>query len=254
MKMKNLIISTVLVLSFATATAQQQFIGKAMIEFEVKTNFKKAVGTSMGAMFTDAMPDFKTGYYQFTFSGDKSIYKFDRWADGPKPLEFLRKDEEESTYYLDHSTGKIIQKRTILGAEFPIEDSIPKISWRITNENREIAGFNCRKAVGLIMDSVYVFAFYTDEILIPGGPCTINGLPGMILGLTIPRLYTSYIATKVKLNGVNEAEIKPITAKKFSNRTELRTLILDRTKDWGNGEDNEDSKSLIKHIIWNTLL
>jgi GLPGLI family protein len=36
------------------------------------------------------------------------------------------------------------------------------------------------------MEDVYVFAFYTDDITtISGGPCSINGLPGMILGLTI---------------------------------------------------------------------
>ena len=251
--MKKIIISIVLIIGVAAAKAQQQFIDKATIEFEVKTNFKKAMGSTMNEMFTEAMPEFKIGYYHFTFSGDKSIYKFDRWAEGPKIAEFLRKDDEESTFYLDHTTGKINQKKTIFGAEFPVEDSIPKISWRLTNENREIAGFNCRKAIGVIMDSVYVFAFYTDEILIPGGPCTINGLPGMILGLTIPRLYTSYIATKVILNRVNESEIKPATAKKFNNRADLRKLIIERSKEWGNGDD-EDSKGLIRNFVWNTLL
>ena len=87
------------------------------------------------------------------------------------------------------------------------------MEWRLTNENRVIAGFNCRKAVAKIFDSVYVFAFYTDEILIPGGPCSINGLPGMILGVTIPRLFTSWIATKVTLTGVDENIITPFLLK-----------------------------------------
>jgi GLPGLI family protein len=88
-------------------------------------------------------------------------------------------------------------QKQIAGTNFVIADSIPKIEWKITNENREIVGYNCRKAVGKIMEDVYVFAFYTDDITISGGPCSINGLPGMIFRLTIPRLYTSYVATKV---------------------------------------------------------
>jgi GLPGLI family protein len=47
---------------------------------------------------------------------------------------------------------------------------------------------------------MFMYCFFTDDITISGGPCSINGLPGMILGLTIPRLYTSYVATKVDVS------------------------------------------------------
>jgi GLPGLI family protein len=36
-------------------------------------------------------------------------------------------------------------QKQIAGTNFVIADSIPKIEWKITNENREIAGYNCRK-------------------------------------------------------------------------------------------------------------
>ena len=93
-----------------------------------------------------------------------------------------------------------------------------------------IAGFNCRKAVTKIFDSVYVFAFYTDEIIISGGPCSINGLPGMILGVTIPRLYTSWIATKVMLNGVDENTIKPVTVRRIIDLKTLETTLMNEPK------------------------
>ena len=134
-----------------------------------------------------------------------------------------------------------------------LEDSIAKIDWRLTNESRVIAGFNCRKAIGKIMDSVYVFAFYTDEILIPGGPCTINGLPGMILGVTIPRMYISFIATKLTISNVIEDEIKPVTAKKFSSKAALKTLITERSKEWSS-DDDEDSKAWRNQFVWKALL
>jgi GLPGLI family protein len=87
-----------------------------------------------------------------------------------------------------------------------------KLDWKLVpNETREIAGFNCRKAQAVIFDSVYVFAFYTDEITVSGGPMGIHGLPGMILGITIPRMFTSWIATKLQVNGVKTNIIVPPT-------------------------------------------
>ncbi len=253
--MKNIIIVFFATVFFAAGSkAQTQFLTKADIEFEVKTNIKKTIGNSGWAeQFKDILPQFKTAYWKFSFANNKSIYRFDRWSDGPKVPEWMRRDDEQNIYYFDYALGKLTQQKMIIGSNFMVEDSIPKISWRITNESREIAGFNCRKAVGVIMDSVYVFAFYTDEIVIPGGPCTISGLPGMILGLTIPRLYTSFIATKVTVNGIKEEEIKPVASKKYSSRKELRTLITDRAKEWSNSDD-EDSKNWMNQFIWGALL
>ena len=253
--MKRLIIILIACGFIGNTTAQQVFIEKATIEFEVKTNVKKTLGEAPWMeMLKENMPQFKTGYYHFIFSNNKSIYKFDHWTDGPKVPEFLRKDDETSTWYFDYGAEKFYQQKGIMGASFMVEDSVPKINWRITNESREIAGFNCRKAVGVIMDSVYVFAFYTDELMIPGGPCSINGLPGMILGVTIPRLYTSYMATKILVNDVNEAEIKPAASKKYSTRSEMKKLITDRMSEWGGGDDDENSKHWRNQFMWSILL
>jgi len=232
----------------------QQFIDKAVIEFEVKTNVKKTIGNGRWAeMLKENMPQFKTGYYQFSFNNNKSIYKFNRWAEGPKVPEFMRRDDEQNIYFLDHTANKMYQQKPIVGSNFMVEDSIPQINWRLTNESRMIAGFNCRKAVGKILDSVYVFVFYTEEIMIPGGPCSISGLPGMILGMTIPRMYTSFIATKVMLSGVNNDELKPIPSKKYSTRASLRTLITERSKEWSS-DDDEDSKAWRNQFVWGALL
>lgn len=233
--------------------AQQLFISKASVEYEVKVNIKKTMGNNSWAeMMKENMPPFKTGYYRFTFSDNKSIYKFDHW-DEVKVPEWMRKSDEENVWYVDHNSRKVNMQKNIYGSNFNVEDSIPAIEWRLTNENRVIAGFNCRKAVGKIMDSVYVFAFYTDEIMISGGPCSINGLPGLVLGLTIPRMYASWIATKVMVNDVNVSLIKPVTAKKYYSHATLKSTLKERTKEWVN-EDDPDSKQWIDQLYWNTLL
>jgi GLPGLI family protein len=199
------------------------------------------------------MPQFKTGYYLFTFAGNKSIFKFDHWEPNLKIPEYLRRNDEENSWYMDHTNNKFSMQKTIFGSVFITEDTIPLINWKVTNESRIIAGFNCRKAEGKISDSVYVFAFYTDEILISGGPCSINGLPGMILGVTIPRMYTSWIATKVMLNDIAISSIKPVTAKKPFNMAGMKKIINERTKDWVD-DDDPDSKKWREQLLWNIIL
>ena len=62
----------------------------------------------------------------------------------------------------------------------------------------------------------------------------VNGLPGMILGLTIPRMFTSYIATKLQVAGV---DVRKITAPQKGKKKEYAAIRKDvekATKDWGN--------------------
>ena len=233
----------------------QQFISKGAIEFEVITNVKKTMGTSFWAeQLKDQMPTFKTSYFNYTFADNKSIYKFDHYDEKKaKVPDFLRRGEEDNEWYYDFNTGFTNIQKNLWGTVLNLKDSVNQIQWKLTNESRLIAGFNCRKAVGKILDSVYVFAFYTDEITISGGPCTINGLPGMILGVTIPRLYTSMIATKLMVNDIKISSIKPTTAKKYYSAKELKAILDEKVKDFGSDQD-EDSKSWINQMYWNTLL
>lgn len=243
-------------LFFTITSNAQQFIDKAVIEFEVNTNLKKTMGdNSWTEMMKENISDLKTSYFTYSFEDNKSIYKFDRWSPKTRVPSYFKESDEENSWYFDFATNKMNMQKQIVGTNFVIVDSIPNIQWKITNENREIAGFNCRKAVGKIMDDVYIFAFYTDEITISGGPCSINGLPGMILGLTIPRLYTSFVATKVNLDSSKPSDIKPITSKKTYNLIEIKSLIEEKTKEWFSyGEDKEENKRQKQMFLINAFL
>jgi GLPGLI family protein len=250
----KILIPMLILLSVTIKLSAQQFLEKAVIEYEVKTNIKKTMSNnSWDEKLKELMPQFKTGYYHFTFADNKSIYKFDHWEPNLKIPEFLRRNDEENIWYMDHTNNKFGMQKTVFGSVFITEDTIPVIKWKVTHESRMIAGFNCRKAEGKISDSVYVFAFYTEEILIPGGPCSINGLPGMILGVTIPRMYTSLIATKVIVNNVPVNAIKPVVSKKSFNMLSMKSTIQERTKDWIRSDD-PDSKKWMEQLLWNIIL
>lgn len=221
---------------FYSANAQQ-FISTGAIEFEVRTNNHRALGDEgmWAQMFKDKIPQFSTTYYQYTFNDNKSVYKFDRFDEKSKlPRGFGMNNPEDEVWYNDYTTGNFSNYRYILGDNYLLSGALLNIEWKLTpTETREIAGFNCRKATGIIFDSVYVFAFYTDEITISGGPMGISGLPGMILGITIPRMFTSYIATRLQVAGVDVRKITPPTKGKKKEFDAIRKDVEKATKDWG---------------------
>jgi GLPGLI family protein len=70
---------------------------------------------------------------------------------------------------------------------------------------------------------------------VQGGPESVHGLPGMILGMGVPRLHATWFATKVEVNGVNTASVKPPAVKKAKQVTRLQMMTqLDAVlKNWG---------------------
>jgi GLPGLI family protein len=83
------------------------------------------------------------------------------------------------------------------------------------------------------MDSIYVVAFYTDEILTTGGPESFSGLPGMILGVSLPHQHISWFATKVEAIPIAETQVAaPVKGKKVDNAT-LKSTIRSSLKNWG---------------------
>lgn len=213
----------------------QQFVSAGSIEFEVRTNNHKVFGDGIWAdMAKDRFPQFSTTYYQYIFDGDKSLYKFDRYDEKSKVPMFLNNNIEDNTWYSDYTANTFTDQKWVFDNTYLLSGSLMNINWKLSpNETRVIAGFNCRKATGIIFDSVYVFAFYTDEITSTGGPMGIHGLPGMIMGITIPRMFTSWIATKLQVNGVDTKKIIPPTKGKKKDALELKETVQKATKDWG---------------------
>ena len=83
------------------------------------------------------------------------------------------------------------------------------------------------------MDSIYVVAFYTDEILTTGGPESFSGLPGMILGVALPHQHVSWFATKVESVPVTDNQLAPPQKGKKVNNAGLKETVGAALKDWG---------------------
>lgn len=230
--MKKIVTSLLMLVSFSSDA--QQFINTGMIEYEVRVNNHRMFGDGFwGEMFKDKMPNFSTTYYKLTFDDNRTIYKYDRQNEKDK-LPWGNNNAEDNIWYSDLNNSKRVNQKFVFDQTYILEDSLMKMDWKLVpNETREIAGFVCRKAQAIIFDSVYVFAFYTDEITVSGGPMGIHGLPGMVMGITIPRMFSSWIATKLEINGVKTSLITPPSKGKKKQAIELKQNVEKVSKDWG---------------------
>lgn len=225
------------------ATAQTRFVSAGKIEFEKKVNMHKMMDdNSWTRELKERMPVYRVSYFDLIFDSTQSMYKIgrepaeDKW----KNMWMSMSEEENLTYHnFDKQQSTLLKQ--VFEKKFLIEDSALAIEWRITDETRTIAGFDCKKAVGKFFDSLYVVAFYTDQITVPAGPSIYTGLPGTILGLAFPRFYTTWFATKVT---ITEPTVNAFTFPntKFAKikRAEMMAQVR-KTMDWGTEEERQKS-------------
>lgn len=231
------ILSALLILSVtlhSQASAQNTiFLSEGKIEFEKKINLYARMDedNSWSELEKKSMPQFKTTYFDLLFTRNKSIYRPGR--ENTDNNKLWEQPAEENVVYSDLDNSKSISQKKVFEQLFLVQDSLRRIKWKITDESRVIAGFNCRRANAIIMDSIYVVAFYTDEILTPGGPESFTGLPGMILGVSLPHQHLTWFATKVQAVKVADTEISiPQKGKKITN-TALKQTLQENLKQWG---------------------
>nr|WP_294988899.1 GLPGLI family protein [uncultured Sediminibacterium sp.] len=217
MKLKYRLLTFVILLLAGDTIRAQDFVTKGKIYYEKKDNMRKQFARS-NAQLPNGMvfPESVTSFFELTFSGERALYKAGK--------EETRLSEEmdgqdvsfgktPNIMYSHYGKGQRVVKKQIIQETLILEDSISPVQWKIEQETRSIAGYNCRKAIGRIFDTLYVVAFYAEELVIKGGPEGFSGLPGMILQLAIPRLSSVWTATKIELAEVDESEVAPPTTK-----------------------------------------
>lgn len=223
----------IIVFTFVTVAGfgQSKFISKGKIEFERKVNMHADLEGDFAEQFKKQIPQFYTTYFDLIFSDSRSVYKPGR--EGDKKNNMWGSPATENVVYSDFVNKKYLARKQVYEQAYLIEDSLRHAVWKITNDKRDIAGYECRRATTVIMDSVFVVAFYTDEIMCSGGPESFTGLPGTILGLVIPRMHTTWYATKVENYSPKPEDLLPPTKGKKTNNLQLKTTLTNSLKDWG---------------------
>ncbi|MEH6308065.1 GLPGLI family protein [Olivibacter sp. CPCC 100613] len=223
-----------------------RFISSGTIEYEKKVNMyaklaKRITKENSSWMqqiydqYKKTQPQFKSVQATLSFSKDASLYKPIE-TNAPSTNSFFSNDptiDLKKTIYTDFKTDISVSEKKLFEEIFLVEDSVRKIKWKITSETREIAGYDCRRANALVMDSIYVVAFYTDQIPVSGGPESFTGLPGMILGLALPHDNTTWFATKVSDVPIQPSPIIPAKKAKKVNNASLLSTLKESMENWG---------------------
>ncbi|MEP6466123.1 MAG: GLPGLI family protein [Parafilimonas sp.] len=220
-----------------TVAAQNTiFVNEGRIEYEKKIDLWAQIDESpedesWKELDKKQVPQFKLSYSNLFFNNNKTLFEPGR--ENTDNNRLWQEPAEDNTVFINLTDSLSIAQKNVYEQTFLLRDSTRKIKWKITDETRNIAGFDCRRANAIIMDSIYVVAFYTDEITTTGGPESFNGLPGMILGLALPHEHITWFATKVYSDDVTDAQLSPPTKGKKTNSKALLITLQDLMKDWG---------------------
>lgn len=215
--MKRLAVIILMICCGAALRAQSvQFVSSGQITFERKVNTYAAM--SIFLKETERMSDNDVAIYMqqqyrsnnLQFWTDSFYLYFDSTRTLYKPandeMGFSKSFQIPVAYknrvYSDLRAGIADTEKQAFEKSSFIRDSLKSVRWKLTDETREIAGYQCYRANALLFDSIYIVAFYTDQILCKGGPESFNGLPGMILGIAIPHKHITLFATSVNTDAV----------------------------------------------------
>ena len=237
--MSRLLFLLTFLIAAGSAGAQNNtvFISQGKIEYQRSINIHAQLSKDDEGEWSElqkkSSSHFKTAYFDLLFNRNKSLYRPGRESNDKDNSMWIQAPAQNNIIYSDLDNAKGISQKNIFEELFLVQDSLRKIKWKITAETRNIAGFSCRRANAIIMDSIYVVAFYTDEILTSGGPESFTGLPGMILGVSLPHEHVSWFATKVEAISVPDNQLAPPVKGKKTDNNNLTETVRRGMKDWG---------------------
>ena len=184
--------------------------------------------------YIKANPQFKVLKSTLSFSDNKTLFvpiepeTTSNNFFGDEPMT-----TQNNVVYTDLATNGQISQKKVFEETFLVKDTARQIRWKITDETRVICGYTCRRANAVILDSIYVVAFYTTEIPISGGPENFSGLPGMILGVALPHENITWFATKVTDASLPPNTVVPPKKGKPADNASYHATLHKATKDWG---------------------
>ncbi|MDH7446094.1 GLPGLI family protein [Aquimarina sp. 2201CG14-23] len=84
-----------------------------------------------------------------------------------------------ASYTFKDSKKELFGKENFMGKEFRFKGESENLKWKISNETKEINGYNSRKAILESNPDIYVW--FTTDIPVNAGPYIYYGLPGLVL-------------------------------------------------------------------------
>jgi len=186
------------------------------IEEKLKTKKKYAI-EAVKKMFKNAHP--VTGFLVFDKNDSEYFLEKQLPNEADNNFNLIESMAGGSRIYFTNSFSKknLELECEVLGKCFFINNRL--IAWKVTQDEKEIAGFRCFKAIGK-ENNKEIIAWFSPDIPYNFGPLSYRGLPGVILELKKNR--TIFKAVKIELNSIGikkpkkPKKVKEITRKQYN--------------------------------------
>jgi len=231
------------------------------IIYNEKTNFKIELPDGM-KQFANSIPTGSNSKMQLTFNANESLYKeIPKQEEAPEANEMQSGSlvkitglNENSLIYHNRAEGIKIESKDFFGKQFLITSTPEKGKWKVTGEQKTVAGYNCFSAE-MIEESpkkegemITTKAWFAPEISQSIGPGVFQGLPGAFLEVTVEQknLEITIKAEKITFEKLEKAIEKPsdgkkVTQQEFEEITEKK--MKEMTKLYG-GKGDRDGKRI----------
>jgi GLPGLI family protein len=152
---------------------------------------------------------------------------------------------QDDIVFHDFTRAEIVEQRGMFDKKFIVEDSIHKLSWKLSEETQTILGHVCRKATAQRMgksyrmtmdngkmerkefdDTTNIVAWFTTDIPVSAGPEVQGQLPGLILALDMNNGRIVYKAIELS----PKVEIASIKAPTKGKKLAPQEFIKERDK------------------------
>jgi GLPGLI family protein len=264
----KLIVSTFLVL-FATFTFAQDFQGQATYQSKTAVDMDKWGGNKMSPeqkkMIAERMKGMFEKTYELSFNKTASVYKEEEKLSAPGQgggrWGGMMSSFSPGKQYKNIKDQLILQDQEFFGKQFLIKDSLPKYTWKMESETKQIGQYTCFKATAMkkvddldfrsmrrkkpnaaaeksndssavnkdamnnieVPKETLVTAWYTMQIPVSQGPGEYYGLPGLILEVNADK--TTILCTKIVLNPSEKKEIKAPSKGKEVSKKEYNDIV-----------------------------
>lgn len=213
---------------FFTLNTIQSQIKSGKITYERKTNlYKKFKNNGDVKEWLKEDDKNKLDVFELYFNDSLSVFK-------PQESDLVERmswSTNKNSVYQNRKTNKRLTIKTIWGERFLLDDSIRLSKWKITENKRNVCGYQCRKAILNVNDSTRLYAWFCSELDATIGPESLGGLPGVILGLATEDGGVIYFAKTVEIIKPTLEVLLPKKSKeKLYKTAELKAQI---TKDFG---------------------
>lgn len=226
--MKNILFLLLINLSFAQTTKVEYDLtidmsATSAVPFKHKLELINSQGKSLAKK------------YKISKIGTKVINK-----DGEQQRVVNRGSDTIYTYK-EFGKNKLFSEEKIFTKIFNVKDSLQLFEWNIENDTLDILGYKCYKAKTKFRGREFE-VFFTNEITLPDGPSKYNGLPGLILKVSIINSSSIYsiVATKITKIDENTEIVNPFDENKCLEFKDFKRKFINKMNELESYNANQD--------------